>query len=97
MNASFSRSIADDIKIFFTSNGANESSFSLRLCITSAALPETIGAAILVPPNNLNDSLGESSESLVTVDGVKLYAPILIRSGFGSPIMLGPLLEKSTT
>ena len=31
----------------------------------------------------------------VTLEGVKLYAPILIRSGFGSPIIPGPLLEKS--
>ena len=33
----------------------------------------------------------------MTVAGVKLYAPILIKSGFGSPINVGPLLEKSTT
>ena len=83
--------------MFFTSYGANESDFSLRLCIIRAALPETIGAAILVPPNNENGSSVDSSEGFVTDAGVKLYAPILIKSGFGSPIMVGPLLEKSTT
>ena len=97
VNTSFCKSVAVDIKMFFTSWGANDSDFSSRLCITSAALPATIGAAMLVPPNKLNDSLVESSDFCVTADGVKLYAPILIKSGFGSPIILGPLLEKSTT
>ena len=31
------------------------------------------------------------------VAGTKLYAPILIKSGFVSPITPGPLLEKSIT
>ena len=65
--------------------------------IKIAALPDTIGAAILVPPNKENDSSLESFSIFKTLDGVNPYAPILIKSGFGSPIKPGPLLEKSTT
>ena len=83
--------------MFFILYGSSSCNFSFMFCITNAALPETRGAAILVPPNNENGSLVESFSSFVTEAGVKLYAPILIKSGFGSPIIPGPLLEKSTT
>ena len=65
--------------------------------IKTAAAPDTIGAAILVPPNKEKDSLLESFSDFKTFDGVNPCAPMLIKSGFGSPIELGPLLEKSTT
>ena len=67
------------------------------LSIRIAALPETSGAAILVPPKSEKAFCAGSFSSFDIVDGVKLYAPILIKSGFGSPIIPGPLLEKSTT
>src|SRR3989344_9137262 len=65
-------------------------------CINKATVPETRGAAMLVPPKSEKDSCFESFFIFVIDDGVKLYAPILIKSGFGSPIIPGPLLEKST-
>ena len=65
--------------------------------IKTAILPDTMGAAILVPPNKENDSSLESFSNFKIFDGVNPYAPILIKSGFGSPITPGPLLEKSTT
>ena len=42
------------------------------LSINNAAVPETSGAAILVPPNKANDSCFESFFNFVTDVGVKL-------------------------
>ena len=56
-----------------------------------------MGADILVPPKSVKAFCAGSFSSFDIVVGVKLYAPILIKSGFGSPITPGPLLEKSTT
>ena len=76
--------------------------FFFNSSISIAALPDTKGAAILVPPNKVNASsmsLVSSFRlsSLTILAGVNPYAPILIKSGFGSPIMPGPRLEKSIT
>ena len=43
-------------KIFFRSKGENCFELSLRLWITNAAVPDTIGADMLVPPNIPNGS-----------------------------------------
>ena len=97
VRASFCRSDAVDIRMFLTTNGSYSTMFSRMLCIRTAALPATRGVAMLVPPNSEKDSASESFSSLSTLEGTKLCAPLLIRSGLGSPIIPGPLLEKSTT
>ena len=94
---SFFTSSAVDIRMFLILNGSYSISFSFKLSTTSAALPATMGADMLVPPKSLKASFSESAENFVTNAGTKPYAPILIRSGFGSPTTPGPLLEKSIT
>ena len=94
---SFLISSAVDIRIFLILNGSYSIPLSFKLSARRAALPATMGADILVPPKSLKGSLSESLEDFVTNVGTKPYAPILIRSGFVSPIIPGPLLEKSTT
>ena len=69
---------------------------SFKLCIKIAAEPATRGAARLVPPNSANGSV-MFLLNFVTDVGVKLYSPTPIKSGFGSPITDGPLLEKPDT
>ena len=69
---------------------------SFRPCIRIAAEPATRGAARLVPPNNAKEPL-VFLLNFVTDVGVKLYSPTAIKSGFGSPIRDGPLLEKPET
>src|SRR3989304_7069863 len=94
VKGSFSKSVAVDIKIFFILNGSYSLSCCTILSISTAAEPETSGADMLVPPKIVNGSVAFLI-FFVTLEGIKLYAPILIRSGFGSPIIPGPLLEKS--
>ena len=56
VNASLCMSFAVDIRIFFTSAGENDFELSFSSCITNAAVPDTIGADMLVPPNIPNGS-----------------------------------------
>ncbi len=54
VNGSYLRSLAVDISIALTSDGSYSIPLSLSTCISKAAEPDAIGAAMLVPPNTPN-------------------------------------------
>ena len=93
---SFPMSLAVDISIFFIVNGVYGMSFVVSCSIIMAATPAIRGADMDVPPNSLYGSSSESTSVLVTIPSEKPKAPMDTRSGFVSPIIPGPLLEKST-
>ena len=82
--------------MFSILNGLYCSPFCFRLSINTAAEPATSGAARLVPPKSANGPVAFLLY-FVTLIGVKLYSPIPIKSGFGSPTKPGPLLENPAT
>ncbi len=68
---------------------------SLNACITNANIPAVNGDAMLVPPKTPHACFVLSICFALTGNGVYPYAPVASRSGFTSPITVGPLLEKS--